>query len=108
MSGEIRQFYHGHSDGSFTIRTYQDVGPHLKYAADMRRADREERGAFGRRRDWHHTMSVPVNVIYAVAERLGIQGKDLFGREEQRRIMSELKRGEFAGFRTTTDAKIGK
>lgn len=108
MSGEIREYYHANPDGTFTIRTFQDVEPHLEYAKQLRRADAENRGAFGKRKDWHHTMSVPINMIYAVAQRLGIQGKDIFGKEEQKRIMAELKRPEFAGFRTTIDKKIGR
>lgn len=107
-AGEIRQYYHAKPDGSFSIRTFQDVEPHLEYAAKMRRAEREDRGSFGKRKDWHHTMSIPQNVIYSIAQRLGIENKDIFGKEEQQRIMSELKSPLFKGFRVTNDKKIGK
>ena len=51
------------------VSVYQDVGPHLEYAAKCRRAERETRGEFGKRGDLHRTMSVPFNVIAAVARR---------------------------------------
>lgn len=107
-AGEVRQYYHARPDGSFTIRTFQDVEPHLEHAARLRREERENRGAFGKRNDWHHTMSVPHNVIYAVAAKLGIENKDIFGKEEQKRINAELKKPEFKLFRVTNDKLIGK
>ena len=86
---------------------YQDVGPHLEYAAKCRRAEAEGRGAFGRRGDFHRTMSIPFNVIAAVAQRLGIPQGQAMQSEYSKRIMKELKRSEFAGFRVTNDKRIG-
>ena len=94
------------TDGNVLVKTYQDVEPHLDYAAKMRRADAEERGAFGRRKDIHPTMSVPFNVIQAVAQRLGIAEAQIFEAEHSKRIYAELKRPEFARFRTTIDKLI--
>lgn len=94
------------SDGNTLINTYQDVEPHLDYAANMRRADAEERGSFGKRKDIHPTMSVPFNVIQAVAQQLGIPQGQIFDSEHSKRIYAELKRSEFAGFRTTIDVNI--
>lgn len=94
------------TDGNVLVKTYQDVEPHLEYAAKLRRADAENRGRFGKRRDLHHTMSVPQNVILAVAAQLGIPAGNIFGTEESKRIGAELKRSEFARFRTTIDKLI--
>ncbi len=88
------------------INTYQDVEPHMEYAAALRRADAENRGHFGKRPDFHHTMSIPTNVLYAAADRLGIPRGRLFDSENMKRIMKELKREEFKAFRTTTDKLI--
>jgi hypothetical protein len=94
------------TDGNTLVHTYQDVEPHLEYAAKMRRADSEERGVFGKRKELHHTMSVPFNVITAVAQQLGIPLGEVFDTEHSRRIYAELKSPEFALFRTTIDVKI--
>ncbi len=94
------------ADGNTLVRTYQDVEPHLEYAAKLRRADAEERGAFGKRKELHRTMSVPFNVLAMVAARLGIRPGDVLQSEYSRRIMQELKRPEFAAFRTTIDRNI--
>lgn len=94
------------AEGNVLVHTYQDVEPHLKYAAEKRKADWYNRGQFGKRPDFHHTMSVPFNVMTAVAQRLGIQPGQIFDKENSRRIMAELKRTEFAGFRTTIDKRI--
>lgn len=89
------------------VQVYQDVGPHLEYAAKCRRAERETRGAFGKRGDLHRTMSVPFNVLASVAQRLGIPQGQAFQPEYSKRIWQELKRSEFAGFRVTNDRRIG-
>ena len=102
---DTRQSYHEEDDKIF-IRTYQDVEPHLEYAAKCRRADAEERGAFGKRADLHRTMSVPFNVMLIVAQKLGIPQGRIFESEHMKRIVQELKRPEFSGFRTTIDKNI--
>lgn len=102
-----RQTYHEIGDGKVAVRTYQDVEPHMEYAAKCRRADAEARGRFGKRPDIHHTMSVPFNVILAAAQKLGIPQGQIFQPDQQKRIMKELKRKEFAAFRTTNDKQIG-
>lgn len=93
-------------DGNLLINTYQDVEPHLEYAAQCRRVDAEERGSFGKRNELRRTMSVPFNVLLAVAQRLGITQGDIFQTEHNRRIVAELKRPEFKLFRTTVDRNI--
>ena len=96
-----------HEDGdSLVLNTYQDVEPHLRFAADCRRADAEDRGAFGKRPDLHRTMSVPFNIIQAAAQKLGIPLSEVFESEQSKRIYAELKRPEFKAFRTTTDRNI--
>jgi hypothetical protein len=100
-----RQTYH-EQDDKVLINTYQDVEPHLEYAAKLRRADAEERGAFGKRRDYHHTMSVPFNIMLTVAQKLGIPAGDIFDSAHSKRIMRELKSPEYKHFRTTIDRSI--
>lgn len=102
---DTRQFYHEEDDKIF-IRTYQDVEPHMEYAAQCRRVDAEERGKFGKRKDMHRTMSVPFNVMLGIAQQLGIPQGSIFESEHMKRIVEELKRPEFAAFRTSTDKRI--
>ena len=40
------------SDGNVLIKTYQDVGPHLRYAEKLRREEWERRGQLGKRREF--------------------------------------------------------
>ena len=101
-----RQIYH-EQDGNLVVRSYQDVEPHLKYCAQVRRAERESRGSFGKRSDLHRTMAVPFNVILAAAQRLGFRPRQIFEKEASQRIYAELKRPEFKLFRTTNDQHIG-
>ena len=100
-----RQTYHEQDERIF-INTYQDVEPHMEYAAKCRRVDAEERGAFGKRGDMHRTMAVPFNVILAVAQRLGIAQGKIFESDHMKRIVKELKGPEFTAFRTTIDKRI--
>lgn len=102
-----RQTYHEDQDGTIKINTYQDVEPHLRYAADCRRVDAEDRGAFGKRGELRRTMSVPFNVMLMVAAKLGIPQGEIFDKEHSARIMKELRGPEFKGFRTTIDKNIG-
>lgn len=101
----VRQTYHEH-DGKVLINTYQDVEPHLEYAAKLRRAEWESRGQFGKRGEFRQTMSLPFNIIQATAQRLGIPASQIFDKESNKRIMRELKRPEFKYFRTTSDKRI--
>lgn len=93
-------------DGNLLVNTYQDVEPHLEYAAQCRRADAEVRGHFGKRNELRRTMSVPFNVLLSVAQQLGIPQGSIFDPEHSRRIYAELKRPEFKLFRTTVDRNI--
>lgn len=102
---DTKQTYHEQDDRIF-IRTYQDVEPHMEYAAKCRRVDAEDRGRFGKRPDMHRTMSVPFNVILACAQRLGIAQGAIFETEHMKRIVKELKSPEFAAFRVTIDKRI--
>lgn len=92
---------------TLTLNTYQDVEGHLEYAAKCRRVDAEDRGAFGKRGDFHRTMSMPFNLIQMVAQRLGIPLGQMFQKEYSHRIWQELRSPEFKLFRTTTDRRIG-
>jgi len=103
--GEMVQTVHADGDKGFRINTFQDVEPHLDYAKACRRAERENR-VINKRGTFHRTMALPFNVIMGVAQRLGIQNKDIFGSDEMDRIYRELKRPEFKFFRTTEDKRI--
>lgn len=98
--GGVRQTYR-EADGKMVITTHQDVEPHLKYAADMRRAERESIGRFGKTRTFHQKMSIPNNIMLQIAAKLGIAPGKIFDSEYQKRIGKELKSPEYAGFRTT-------
>lgn len=105
LDAALRTTYH--EEGSdIILNTYQDVEPHMEYAKACQRVEAETRGAFGKREDFHRTMAVPMNVIQMVAQRLGIQPKDMFDSESSKRIFEELKGPEFAVFRTTNDKRI--
>lgn len=93
-------------DGALLVNTYQDVEPHLEYAAKCRREEWERRGQFGKRGEFRRTMCLPFNIIQATAQRLGIPAGQIFDTENNRRIMKELKRPEFKYFRTTSDRRI--
>jgi len=88
------------------IHTYQDVEPHLQMCARERRVDAEERGAFGKRGEFRRTMSIPHNIMLMVCQRLGIEPGLMFQAEYSKRIHAELKKPEFALFRTTIDKRI--
>ena len=101
----IRQTWHEESDGTMRIRTSQDVEPAIEYAKQCRRAESEGRGRFGKRGDWHRTMSVPTNIYYAVCQRLGIPLRKIFDQDVAKRIDKELKK-EFPVFKVTNDKRI--
>lgn len=81
------------------LNTYQDVEPHLEYAAKVRRADREHGSS--KRGEFRHTHSLPYNVILEIAQRLGIAFGRIFGKEEWQRIQREYKSSDYKNFRTT-------
>jgi hypothetical protein len=93
-------------DGKLLVNTYQDVEPHLEYAAKCRRADAEERGAFGQRGEFRRTMTIPFNIMLGVGQKLGIPAGQIFDKEHQKRISRELKSSEYKNFRTTIDRNI--
>lgn len=88
------------------IQTYQDVEPHLDLCARERRVDAEERGHFGKRAEFRRTMHIPNNIALMVCQRLGIEPRLMYQREYSNRIFAELKKPEFAKFRTTNDKRI--
>jgi len=93
-------------DGKVLVNTYQDIEPHLEYAQRCRRADAEDRGAFGRRPEFRRTMVIPFNVMLGVAQKLGIPAGRIFETEHQKRITRELKSAEYKHLRTTIDTRI--
>lgn len=99
--GGVRQQYREDADGTMHVSTYQDVEPHLKYAADMRRAERERIGRFGKTGVFHQIMSPPNNAFLEVAAKLGIPAGQMFHSENMKRIVKALKSPEYAHFRTT-------
>lgn len=89
-----------HEDGdNLVVNTYQDVEPHLEYAKNMRRRDAEERGAFGKRGDFHHTMSLPFNIIQQICAQHGL---DFFNSEDAKKIVAIAKR-DYPYFKTSSD-----
>lgn len=90
------------AEGNVLVRSYQDVEPHLEYAAKMRRADAEDRGAFGKRKELHPTMSVPFNVIQTICAKTGL---NFFDSEDAKKILVILKR-DYPYFKTTMDKRI--
>ncbi|MGC1477331.1 MAG: hypothetical protein WA804_15900 [Terriglobales bacterium] len=102
----VRTTYH-EEDDQVVVNSYQDVEPHLELCAAARREDAENRGAFGKRPEFHRIMAVPHNVIMEIAQRLGIPFGQIFDTENQRRIGRELKSQDYKRFRTTVDRLIG-
>lgn len=99
-----RTTYHEQGD-QVLINTYQDVEPHLEYAAKLRRADRE-RGRFAKKGDFRHAMSVPFNVILVAGQALGIANADILSNKDcADRIWKELQSPKYAKFRTV-DGKL--
>lgn len=92
-------------DGNLLVHTYQDVEPHLEYAAKCRRADAEH-GKFAKRGEFRRTMSIPMNIMMNVASKLGIPMGQIFDKEHQLRITRELKSPEFKLFRTSNAKHI--
>lgn len=101
-----RQTYH-EQDGKAMVNTYQDVEPHLEYAARCRREEWERRGQFGKRGEFRRTMVIPFNIMLSVAEKLGIPAGQIFDSDHQKRIGRELKSHAYKYFRTTNDKHIG-
>jgi hypothetical protein len=97
---DLKQTYH-EQDDKVIVRSSQDIEPHMDYCANVRREERERIGRFGKTGDFHQKMSVPFNVISMVALRLGIPLGQVFDPEHSKRIFAELRRPEFAVFRTT-------
>jgi hypothetical protein len=96
-----------HEQGDNLIVTYHaDVEPILKSAHDQRRADAEDRTAFGVRREFRKTMSIPPVIMLQVCEKLGIPFGEVFNKEHQARIAAELKGPDYKAFRCVTDRKI--
>jgi len=91
-----RQTFHAEGK-NFRIRTFQDVEPHLDHAAMMRR-EMAESGP-NRRSAFRPRMSVPFNVMAGVAQKLGIQPKDVFEPEQNKRIWRELNSSDYKNFR---------
>lgn len=100
--GEQVVTYH-EEDGNSILHYYQDVEPHLEYAAKCRREDAERRGAFGKRNEMRRTMSVPFNVILEVCNKYGL---DFFNQEDAKVVARILKGPDYKHFRTTIDRHI--
>jgi len=97
---------HIDSDGNTIVNSYQDVEPAMEHAAALRRYEAEGRGAFGKRRDFHHTLSVPNNIWLQIAAQLGIPAGEVFESAHAKRIVQELKKPEYKAFRATNDRLI--
>lgn len=90
-------------DGNSIIHYYQDVEPHLEYAAKCRREDAERRGAFGKRQEFRRTMSLPFNVLMEICSKYNL---NFFEPEDAKVVLAIAKGPDYKGFRTTTDKKI--
>jgi len=91
------------SEGNTLVNTYQDVEPVMEYCANLRRADHEDRGSFGKRGELHRTMSVPMNIIMQICNDHGL---DFFNPEHSKAILRILKGPDYAAFRTSIDKAI--
>lgn len=100
--GEQHLTYH-EEDGKSIINSYQDVEPHLEYAAQCRREDAERRGAFGKRQEMRRTMSVPFNVIEGICNKYNL---NFFEPDDAKVILKILKGPEYKGFHTTIDKHL--
>ncbi|HUK32461.1 MAG TPA: hypothetical protein VLV86_01040 [Vicinamibacterales bacterium] len=90
------------SDGSVAVHTYQDVEPHMEYAAKCRRADAEERGRFGKRGEMRRTMAIPFNILMEVSNKHHL---NFFNPEDAKKILKIVKR-DYPKFKTTVDKRI--
>jgi hypothetical protein len=93
---------HDLGNGATGVQTYQDVEPHLEYAAKCRRADAENRGAFGKRGEMRRTMAIPFNVLMEISQKHNLQ---FFEPEDAKKILAIAKR-DYPKFKTVTDRNI--
>jgi hypothetical protein len=93
---------HALDEGAIGINTYQDVEPAMEYAAKCRRADAENRGAFGKRGDMRRTMAIPFNILMEVSQKHHLQ---FFEPEDAKKILAIVKR-DYPAFKTTIDKRI--
>ena len=90
---------HALDDGAIGIHTYQDVEPHLDYAAACRRADSENRGAFGKRGEMRRTMAIPFNILMEVSNKHHL---NFFEPADAKKILAIVKR-DYPKFKTVSD-----
>ena len=90
---------HEMDNGSIAVHAYQDVEPHLEYAAKCRREDAERRGRFGKRGDMRRTMTIPFNVLMEVSNTHHL---NFFEPEDAKKILAIVKR-DYPAFKTTND-----
>lgn len=100
--GDQHVAYH-EEDGNTILNYYQDVEPHMEYAAKCRREDAERRGAFGKRAEFRRTMSIPFNVILSICNRYKL---NFFDPEDAKVVLGIAKGPEYRAFRTTIDKNI--
>jgi hypothetical protein len=92
-----------HNDGkNIVLQTYQDVEPHMEYAAKCRRADAEHRGKAGKRGDMRRTMSIPLNTLMEISNQYHL---NFFEPEDAKKILKIAKR-DYPVFKTTIDKRI--
>jgi hypothetical protein len=104
LAGATRTTYH-EQDGKIHLNTYQDVQPHLDYAARARRADREH-GRFSKKSDLRPGMHVPHNVLMGIAKKLGIAPANVMQPGYAERIWKELKSVEYKNFRLHDSRRV--
>src|ERR1700685_2018657 len=80
---------HALEDGAIGVHTYQDVEPHLEYAAKCRRADAENRGRFGKRGEMRRTMAIPFGILMEVSNKHNL---NFFDSEDSKKILKIVKR----------------
>jgi hypothetical protein len=93
---------HALDAGAIGVNTYQDVEPHLEYAAKCRRADAENRGAFGKRGEMRRTMAIPFNILMEVSNTHHL---NFFQPEDAKKILAIVKR-DYPKFKTVADKRI--
>ncbi len=93
----LRQKFHDHADGSFTIESVQDIAPYL----ERNKAERDEWNRLGPRKD--EAMRKIASVPTVIVEKwLREHGVDVFNKDHMHKVRQLLRSPEYSYLRTTT------
>ena len=88
----LTQEYHSNTDGTFTIKTYQDVSSYLNQNAEARGNANE-----GWKGEMHEVASIPPLVWHTWWKEFG---GDPMAQHNRKRLIAKLNSNEFKGLRT--------